>query len=131
MGLMPSPGRLVVRLSAVKTSPAGMGFAATMLLRATALLEASLAVTCLRPSPSAASVWRTAPTMARNSAGSRLAFWSGPGSDLSSVKCFSITWAPSTAAATSHSHPGVWSESPTGSPNCSNSSIMAVRLASS
>ena len=130
MGLTPSPGRLVVRLSAVNTSPARMGFAATMLLRATGLLGASLAVTCLRPSPRAASTWRTASTIALNSAGSRLAFWSGPGRLLSSVKCFSMTVAPSTAAATSHSQPGVWSESPTGRPNWSNSSSMALRLAS-
>ena len=49
----------------------------------------------------------TAVTMAASSAGSRLALWSGPSMFLSRVKCFSITAAPSTAAATSHSQPWV------------------------
>ena len=44
MGEIPSPGRLVSKFSAVNTSPALMGRAATMLLRAMALLGASLAV---------------------------------------------------------------------------------------
>ena len=50
MGEIPSPGRLVSKFSAVNTSPALMGRAATMLLRAMALLGASLAVRCLWPS---------------------------------------------------------------------------------
>ena len=54
MGEIPSPGRLVSKFSAVNTSPALMGRAATMLLRAMALLGASLAVRCLWPSPRAA-----------------------------------------------------------------------------
>ena len=37
--------------------------------------------------------------MARNSVGSRLAFWSGPGRFLSRVKCFSMTEAPNKAVA--------------------------------
>ena len=107
MGLTPSPGRLVVRFSAVNTSPFLMGRAATMLLRATALFLASLGLTCFLPLPMATSMRRTACTMARSSSGFRLAFWSGPGRFLSSVKCFSITTAPRAAAATSHSQPVV------------------------
>ena len=60
--------------------------------------------------PAQALFFRTPATMAASSSGERLALWSGPGRALSSVKCFSITTAPSAAAAMSASMPAVWSE---------------------
>ena len=74
MGEIPSAGALGQQVFGGEHFACLMGRAATMLLRAMALLGASLAVRCLWPSPRAASTWRTACTMALNSVGSRLAF---------------------------------------------------------
>ena len=55
MGERPLPGRLTVMFSSVKTSPARMSRAATMLLRATTMLGASASATSLTPLPRASS----------------------------------------------------------------------------
>ena len=48
-----------------------------------------------------------------NDSGSREWIWSGPSNDLSKVKCFSITFAPRTAAANGVVISKLWSEYPT------------------
>jgi hypothetical protein len=56
------------------------------------------------------SVARIASTMARSSSGSSETRWSLPSIARSTVKCFSITLAPSAMAATGTNQPRSWPE---------------------
>src|SRR2546430_1165245 len=78
----------------------------------------------LNPSPSAASVARASVTNVRSSAGSREAWWSGPGSERSRVKCFSKSSAPMATAAMLRLIPWLWSLHPAGT--CSSDRIVAI-----
>ena len=93
------PGRFAVKLCSVNKSPVFMGRLATIDLRAIGKLVNSLGIKRFIPSPSAFSMLRIPSIIALSSAGSRLALWSGPGRDLSVVKCFSIIVAPNATAA--------------------------------
>jgi hypothetical protein len=64
----------------------------------------------------------------RNSCGSIEKALSTPPSARASVKCFSITQAPSATEATATPHPMVWSESPTSQPKVSARLGMVARL---
>ena len=78
----------------------GMATRATRLRRALRYSSSSAAVRYLTPLPRATWQSRTACTICRNSPGSRLKWWSGPGRERSRVKCFSMSAAPRATAAT-------------------------------
>ena len=82
------------------------------------------------PLPSADSEARIFWTKSANSAGSAALVWSGPGIDLSSVKCFSIIVAPSATAAMDETSLCVWSLYPIAQLNSERSSGMTRKFAS-
>src|SRR2546430_1206139 len=94
----PVPGRLTHVFSRESASPAAMSRTATTQAYAKSMVACSSGRTDLWP-PRAAKMARDPWIKSRNSAGSMEIGTSGPAHDLSDVKCFSITRAPSATAA--------------------------------
>ena len=113
------------------TVPTGRSRAAVRLRRAGARFGTSHGAGAFTPSPSAAVAVRMPSTIARSSPGSSDAAWSGPGSERSSVKCFSTSTAPSAAAAIGTAMPRVWSDNPVLVPKRSRMVAIARRFAAS
>ena len=107
------PGRFAVKFFSENFSPFLISVLATRLFLATGKFFASDSVGFFEPLPIDNSISLIDIIISLNSFGSRDALWSGPGSVLSRVKCFSIIVAPIATAAREILKPNVWSEYPT------------------
>src|SRR5207244_2333078 len=95
-----APLRNTRMLSSVKASPAPIARTEKTDRRAKPCSSRSTARTSLSPVPRMAWASRTARTNSLSYSGSTANFWSAPGRRFDSVKCFSMTTAPTAPATT-------------------------------